>query len=146
MKKILILHGPNLNLLGTREPDQYGVFTLDEINCDLETAANELEVSISCFQSNHEGVLIDQIQTAHQEHAAIVFNPGGFTHTSVALRDAISATSIPVVEVHLSNIFAREIFRQTSIVAPVCAGSITGFGKLSYLLGLRASVELVNNK
>lgn len=146
MKKILILHGPNLNLLGIREPDQYGVFTLEEINRDLETAANELEVSISCFQSNHEGVLIDQIQAAHQEHAAIVFNPGGFTHTSVALRDAISATSIPVVEVHISNIFAREIFRQTSIIAPVCAGSITGFGKLSYLLGLRASVELVNNK
>ena len=140
--KILILHGPNLNLLGTREPEVYGSMTLDDINNKLTELGKELSVEIQCLQSNHEGALIDALHDARTWANGVVFNPGGYTHTSIALRDAISAIQIPVVEVHLSNVYAREEFRHVSMISAVCKGKITGFGWRSYLLGLRALVEM----
>jgi 3-dehydroquinate dehydratase-2 len=140
MWKILILHGPNLNLLGQREPDLYGHLTLDDINEKLVKAGNELGVSVESFQSNSEGELVDALQQAGNEVNGVVFNPGGYTHTSVALRDAITAIPIPVVEVHISNVYAREEFRHHSLLAPECLGKITGFGWQSYLLGMQALV------
>ena len=142
MKSILILHGPNLNLLGTREPGVYGNWTLDDINKALTSNAVELGVQVRCFQSNHEGALIDALHEAREWADGIVFNPGAYTHTSVALRDAISAIEIPVVEVHLSNVYAREPFRHKSLLAPVCLGKIAGFGWRSYLLGLQALADM----
>jgi 3-dehydroquinate dehydratase II len=139
--KILVLHGANLNMLGKREPDVYGSSTLAQIDLWLHQDAEELKVEISCFQSNHEGALIDQIHSAWQIQAGIVINPGAFTHTSVALRDAIAAVNIPTVEVHLSNIHRREEFRHHSFIAPVAIGQISGFGADSYRLGLRALVN-----
>lgn len=140
MKTILILHGPNLNLLGTREPEVYGSWTLEDVNEALISRGGELGVGVRCFQSNSEGGLIDALHDAREWAAGVVFNPGAYTHTSVALRDAISAIEIPVVEVHLSNVYAREEFRHKSLLAPVCLGKITGFGWRSYLLGLQALV------
>ena len=140
MKAILILHGPNLNLLGTREPEVYGNWSLDDINQALISNGADMGVQVRCFQSNHEGQLIDALHDARDWAAGVVFNPGAYTHTSVALRDAISAIEIPVVEVHLSNVYAREEFRHKSLLAPVCMGKITGFGWRSYLLGLQALV------
>jgi 3-dehydroquinate dehydratase-2 len=144
--KILILHGPNLNLLGTREPEVYGSMTLDDINNKLAELGRELGAEISCFQSNHEGALIDSLQDARTWASGVVFNPGGYTHTSIALRDAISAIQIPVLEVHLSNVYAREEFRHISMLSAVCRGKIVGLGWRSYTLGLQALVELLAEK
>lgn len=138
MTKLLVLHGPNLNLLGTREPEIYGSLTLAEIDRRLEEAAFERGVEVYSIQSNHEGVLIDALHEAATKADGVIFNPGGYTHTSVALRDAVAAIGIPVVEVHLSNVYAREAFRKKSLIAPVCQGRITGFGWRSYLLALEA--------
>jgi 3-dehydroquinate dehydratase II len=145
MIKILVLHGPNLNLLGLRESEVYGHVTLDDINARLNDLASKREVELTIRQSNHEGVLIDAIQEARAWAAGILINPGGFTHTSVALRDAISGVSLPAVEVHLSNIYAREEFRHHSFISPVCVGSIAGFGWRSYLLGLSALLDKLSD-
>jgi 3-dehydroquinate dehydratase-2 len=142
MRSILILHGPNLNLLGTREPAIYGSQTMRDIDDMCKKLGGELGVEVRCTQSNSEGGLIDLLQEAGGRDAGVVFNPGGYTHTSVALRDAVAAISIPVIEVHLSNPQAREDFRQRSLIAPVCRGSIAGLGMLSYTLALRALVEI----
>ena len=141
--KILLLHGPNLNLLGTREPEVYGSMTLDDINKKMIELEKELGVEIKCLQSNHEGTLIDALHDARTWANGVVFNPGGYTHTSVALRDAISAIVIPVIEVHLSNVYAREEFRHTSLVSAVCKGKVSGFGWRSYELGLRGLVDII---
>ena len=135
-----MLHGPNLNLLGQREPGVYGVLTLSDIDQGLETEAARLGVQIECRQSNHEGVLIDWIHDARGRFVGIVMNPGAYTHTSVAIRDAIAAVDLPLVEVHLSNIHKREAFRHHSYIAPVAVGQISGFGADSYRLGLQALV------
>lgn len=141
--KILVLHGPNLNLLGTREPEVYGSMTLEDINIQLIELGKELGVEVSSQQSNHEGALIDMLHDARTWANGVIFNPGGYTHTSIALRDAISAIQIPVIEVHLSNVYAREEFRHVSMISAVCKGKIVGLGWRSYLLGLRALVELL---
>ena len=141
MTTLLILHGPNLNLLGTREPEIYGALTLAEIDKKLADAAKSKGVEIYSIQSNSEGALIDALQEAAEKADGVIFNPAGYTHTSVALRDAVAAIGIPVIEVHLSNVYAREEFRKTSLIAPVCLGKITGFGWMSYLLAFEALVE-----
>ncbi len=143
MTEILVLHGPNLNLLGTREPELYGSLRLDEINARLVELAAELGIELRCLQSNHEGALIDALHEARNWAKGVVFNPGGYTHTSLALRDAITAIGIPVVEVHLSNVYAREEFRHSSMISGVCKGKVVGFGWHSYALGLRALAEFV---
>ena len=142
MKKILVLNGPNLNLLGTREPDIYGAETLDDILAHLEVVANELGVSLISFQSNLEGELINKIQSARDEGVVfILINPGAFTHTSVALRDAFLAVELPMIELHLSNVHAREEFRKNSYLADIAVGTLAGFGTYSYELALRAAVS-----
>lgn len=143
MKSILLLHGPNLNLLGTREPEVYGRLTLEDINARIQAAGQEVGLEVRCLQSNHEGALIDALHDARGWASGVLFNPGGYTHTSVALRDAIAAIGIPVVEVHLSNVYAREEFRHTSLISPVCKGKISGFGWHSYWLGLMALKEIL---
>lgn len=141
---ILVLHGPNLNLLGQREPGIYGSVTLEHINRLLTEEGQNLQAKISTVQSNHEGVLVDTIHAARSEHQGILINAGAYTHTSVALRDAITAVNIPVVEVHLSNIYQREAFRHHSYIAAVAIGQISGFGAESYRLGLRALVHYLS--
>jgi 3-dehydroquinate dehydratase-2 len=140
--KILVLNGPNLNRLGLREPEIYGLCTLKGIEEKLEQLAGELGVSLDYKQSNHEGQLIDWIHQAPDFYKAIVFNPGALAHYSIAVRDAVASVATPVVEVHMSNVHAREEFRQSLVITPVVAGQISGFGVESYLLGLRAAVQL----
>ncbi len=146
MKKILIIHGPNLNLLGQRETSVYGVTTMADINASLEKAAKAKGVDLVFLQSNHEGDIVDAIGKAKVEGVgAIVINPAAYTHTSIAIRDALSAVSVPAVEVHLSNIYKREDFRHNSMIAPVCQGQVSGFGAYSYELGLLAAIGLLKD-
>jgi 3-dehydroquinate dehydratase-2 len=139
-KKILVLNGPNLNMLGKRQPDIYGRLTLEQISQKVRTLAKELDVDVDIRQSNHEGELVTWIQQAPAQFGAIVINPAAYTHSSVAMRDAIAAVGLPTIEIHLSNIHKREPFRQHSYIAEVAVGQIAGFGLESYLLGLRAAV------
>ncbi|MDY6861616.1 MAG: type II 3-dehydroquinate dehydratase [Thermodesulfobacteriota bacterium] len=141
MKKIIVLHGPNLNLLGKREPEVYGSFSLEEINKRLMSLAKSLGVSVDFFQSNKEGELIEKIHETSDRYDAIIINPAAYTHTSIALRDAIISVKIPTFEVHISNIYRREDFRHKSYIADIAIGQISGFGANSYLLGLRAAVD-----
>lgn len=140
--RVLVIHGPNLNLLGEREPEIYGQQTLAEIDASIAALARELDVEVRCVQHNGEGAIVDELHAARKTYDAIVINPGAYTHYSYAIADAVSAIRIPVIEAHLSNIAAREAFRKTSVVAPVCAGSIAGFGSESYALALRAAIAL----
>ena len=140
---ILVVHGPNLNLVGTREPTIYGRSTLADIDAQLQQLALELGVTVKTFQSNSEGELVDRIQAARGTAAAIVINAGAYTHTSVAIRDALLAADLPVIEVHLSNTYKREAFRQRSLIADIAVGQVVGFGANSYLLGLRAAVGVL---
>jgi len=143
-KKILVIHGPNLNLLGMREPKIYGKVTLEKINAELKKIGKKEGVQVDTVQTNIEGEIVGLIQKAKKNYKAIVINPGGYTHYSVAIRDAIASVKLPTVEVHLSNIYAREEFRQKSVIAPVAAGQISGFGRNSYILGLKAAIDLIN--
>ncbi|MBA7597484.1 3-dehydroquinate dehydratase 1 [subsurface metagenome] len=142
--KILIIHGPNLDLLGTREPEVYGKTTLAEIDKRIQNLAKEKGVEVRTIQSNHEGEIVEEISNSRED--ALVINPAAYTHTSVAIRDAIVARKIPTVEVHLSNIYAREEFRHKSLIAPVAIGQISGFGVDSYLLGLKAAISYLKKK
>lgn len=144
--KILFLNGPNLNLLGTREPEIYGNTTLAAIEAKVRERAGELNVSVDFRQSNQEGELVSWIQQARGNSDAIVINAAAYTHTSIALRDAIAASGVPTIEIHLSNVYAREEFRHKSLIAPVCHGQITGFGQKSYILGLEAAVYVKDSK
>lgn len=139
--KILVLHGPNLNLLGLREPEIYGNLTLADVNNLLSQEATNLGVEISCLQSNHEGDLVDSIHRAFENYQGILINAGAYTHTSVAIRDALAGVNLPTVEVHLSNIYRREGFRHHSYIAPIAIGQISGFGVQSYILGLQALIN-----
>lgn len=145
MAKVLVINGPNLNMLGIREPKIYGKLSLEQINAKLTNLADQLGLQIEFYQSNHEGELIDKIHQGYSMINGILINPGAFTHYSLALRDAIDAVKIPCVEVHISNIHAREEFRRQSVIAPVCIGQIAGFGESSYLLGLRALADFLQN-
>jgi 3-dehydroquinate dehydratase-2 len=144
--RVLVIHGPNLNLLGEREPEIYGKQTLADIDASLAALARELSLDVHCVQHNAEGAIIDELHAARSNYGAVLINPGAYTHYSYAIADAISAITIPVVEVHLSNIAAREAFRRTSVVAPACAGSIAGFGANSYALALRAAHVLAQDR
>ncbi|MGK7894177.1 MAG: type II 3-dehydroquinate dehydratase [Xenococcus sp. (in: cyanobacteria)] len=143
---ILVVHGPNLNLLGVREPQTYGSTTLDQIDQSLKQEAERLQVSLSCLQSNHEGALVDAIHQAQSQYQGIMINAGAYTHTSVAIRDALAGVAIPTVEVHLSNIYRREKFRHHSYIAEIAVGQISGFGAYSYILGLQALVNHLQSK
>ena len=141
MKKILVLHGPNLNLLGTREPEIYGRLTMEDINRRMEARAKRASVGIDFFQSNHEGALVDAIQQARGKYGFIILNAAAYTHYSIAIRDAIGAVEVPVIEVHLSNIHQREEFRHHSVISPVVMGQIAGFGADSYMAALEVVIR-----
>jgi 3-dehydroquinate dehydratase-2 len=143
MKKILVINGPNLNLLGAREPDVYGKTTLKDIEKSMKALAKKLKLELDFFQSNHEGEIVEKIGQSPKSCKAVIVNPAAYTHTSVAIRDAVAACGLPVVEVHISNIYAREEFRHKSLIAPVAKGQISGFGADSYLLALRAVSNLI---
>lgn len=145
MKQILVLHGPNLNLLGSREPEQYGTETLEEINWEMATTAKKQGIEVVAFQSNSEGELVSRIQEARGRYEAIIINAAAYTHTSIAIRDAILAVALPVVEVHLSNIYQRESFRHVSLISDVVIGQVCGFGARSYLLGLSGVIDYLEN-
>ena len=145
-RSVALINGPNLNLLGTREPEIYGSDTLQDIERELATYSAKLGIKITSYQSNVEGILIDAIQESARRDYGIIINPGGYSHTSVAIRDALAACQIPVIEVHLSNLWKREEFRHTSLISPVCAGVISGFGKVGYRLALDALVDLWERK
>lgn len=140
-KKILVIQGPNLNLLGEREPGIYGSDTFESINNEIVLLGKSFDIECKIFQSNYEGAIIDEIHNARKEFSGIIMNPGAFTHYSYAIRDAISAVKLPCIEVHISNVHAREEFRSKSVIAPVCLGQIAGLGKNGYLLALRAFAE-----
>ncbi|MBP2642283.1 MAG: yqhS [Firmicutes bacterium] len=142
-KKVLVIHGPNLNMLGQREPEVYGFLTLEDINAHLQEKAAALRISLDTVQTNHEGVMVDTIQNARGRYDGIVINPAAFTHYSIAVRDALAAVALPTVEVHLSNIYCREDFRQHSVIAPVVKGQISGLGYYGYLLALDALRSLL---
>ncbi|MGD0335791.1 MAG: type II 3-dehydroquinate dehydratase [Candidatus Omnitrophota bacterium] len=142
MKKILVIHGPNLSLLGKREPQIYGKVTLEQINRKLKIIAKKRKVSLKIMQSNHEGKIVDAIGRARNRYNGILINPAAYTHTSVAIRDAIAASGVPTVEIHLSNIYSREEFRQKSLISPVAKGIILGFGQQSYYLGLETLIDI----
>lgn len=144
--RILVLHGPNLNLLGVREPEIYGTLTLNELEAEIRRAAEARGVEVQFFQSNQEGILIDRLHQARSWADAVLLNAGGLTHTSVSLRDAVVGIGIPVIEVHLSNIYARETFRRRSLIAPVAVGQISGFGSFGYLLGLEAAIHVAKQQ
>lgn len=146
MKRVLVVHGPNLNLLGVRETDIYGKVTLMEIEARLEVEADRLGLSLDFIQSNHEGKILDRLALARSECDGILINPAAWTHTSIALRDGIAATNLPAVEVHLSNVYAREPFRHQSLIAPVCIGQVTGFGPDSYILGLQGLASYLETR
>ena len=146
MQKILVIHGPNLNLLGRRERAVYGRVTLSEIDRSLKRLGRKEKVTVECVQSNHEGEIVERLQQAERNYAAVVLNPAGFTHTSVAIRDAVASIRIPVIEVHLSNIQAREEFRKHSFISPVARGVVFGFGQEGYRLGLRGAIALCRKK
>ena len=142
-KKILVIHGPNLNLLGAREPEIYGAKTLDDINGEIVRQGHGLEMDVDTFQSNHEGEIVEKIHNARNHYHGLILNTAAYTHTSIAIRDAVTILDVPVVEVHLSNIYKREAFRRHSLLADVVTGQITGFGANGYLLGLHALSVLV---
>ena len=146
MKKILVIHGPNLDLLGKREPGIYGKTTLPEINATLKSLAKKNALSLTIFQSNHEGEIVDTIGDARGKYDLLIINPAAYTHTSVAIRDAIAACGLKAIEIHLSNIYAREEFRQNSLIAPVCIGQISGFGSYSYTSALLAAVSILKTQ
>lgn len=143
MARVLVIHGPNLNLLGLREPHIYGSQTLEQINAMLRSEAEKLDVELRIAQSNHEGEIVETIHSAHGWADAIIINPAGYTHTSVVIRDAIASVRLPTIEVHLTNIWAREEWRERSLTAPVCVGVVAGFQGASYLVALRAATMLV---
>ena len=142
-RNVLVIHGPNLNMLGMREPEIYGRQTLEKIDADLQAQAERLELHIETFQSNHEGDMVDRIQQAHDSFHGIIINPAAYTHTSIAIRDALSMLNIPVVEVHLSNIYKREPFRRTSMMSAVVSAQISGFGSYGYLLALEGLARML---
>ena len=144
--RVLVIHGPNLNLLGEREPEIYGTQTLSQIDDAIASLASELLTEVRTVQHNAEGAIIDELHSARNAYDAIVINPGAYTHYSYAIADAVAALGVPVIETHLSNISARESFRRMSVIAPVCAGTVAGFGAQSYLLALRAAVETARSK
>ncbi|MDI6716043.1 MAG: type II 3-dehydroquinate dehydratase [Actinomycetota bacterium] len=143
MRKVLVIHGPNLNMLGKREVEVYGMTTLDEINESIKEEVKRYELEVEIFQSNHEGEIVDKIQSALGRFDCIIINPGALTHYSIAIRDALAAVKIPAIEVHLSNIHAREEFRHKSVIAPVAIGQIVGFGRHSYLLAIKAAAGIL---